>query len=44
LSFVFSGSAFPAGGVEVELSVTIEIEGGTKPACVAAVVYRYIGA
>ncbi len=32
------------GGVEVELSVTIEIEGGTKPACVAAVVYRYIGA
>ncbi|MBN2153286.1 MAG: MaoC family dehydratase [Candidatus Lokiarchaeota archaeon] len=32
------------GGVEVELSVTVEIEGGTKPACVAAVVYRYIGA
>ncbi|MEX2681859.1 MAG: MaoC family dehydratase [Candidatus Sigynarchaeota archaeon] len=32
------------GGIEVELSVTVEIEGGTKPACVASVVYRYIGA
>nr|MDO8109764.1 MaoC family dehydratase [Candidatus Sigynarchaeota archaeon] len=32
------------GGVEVELQVTVEIEGGTKPACAAAVVYRYMGA
>ncbi len=32
------------GGVEVELAVTVEIEGGTKPACAAAVVYRYMGA
>jgi len=32
------------GGVEVELAVTIEIEGGTKPACAAAVVFRYIAA
>ena len=32
------------GGVEVALAVTIEIEGGTKPACAAEVVYRYIGA
>ncbi|HME52744.1 MAG TPA: MaoC family dehydratase [Candidatus Lokiarchaeia archaeon] len=32
------------GGVEVELAVTVEIEGGTKPACAAAVVFRYIPA
>lgn len=32
------------GGVEVELAVTVEIEGGTKPACAAAVVFRYIAA
>ncbi len=30
-----------AGGVQVVLDTTIETEGGTKPNCVAQVVYRY---
>lgn len=30
-----------AGGVQVVLDLTLEIDGGTKPACVAQVVYRY---
>jgi acyl dehydratase len=30
-----------AGGVQVTLTGTIEIEGAPKPACVATVVYRY---
>jgi len=29
------------GGIQVELRATIEIEGTTKPACVATVLYRY---
>ena len=29
------------GGVQVILDLTLETEGGTKPACVAQVVYRY---
>ena len=28
------------GGIQVNIDVTIEIEGGTKPAMVATVVYR----
>jgi acyl dehydratase len=28
-------------GVQVTLDVTLETEGGAKPACVAQVVYRY---
>jgi acyl dehydratase len=30
-----------AGGVQVELAVTYEIEGGSKPVCVAEVLFRY---
>jgi len=30
-----------SGGVQVTLSVTFEVEGGTKPACVAEIVFRY---
>ena len=29
------------GGVQVELDLTLETEGSTKPSCVAQVVYRY---
>jgi acyl dehydratase len=29
------------GGVQVVLDLTFEIEGATKPSCVAQVVYRY---
>ncbi|HMF30854.1 MAG TPA: hypothetical protein VKK79_05550 [Candidatus Lokiarchaeia archaeon] len=29
------------GYIEVEFDVTVEVEGNEKPACVAAVVYRY---
>jgi len=31
-----------AGGVQVTVTGTIEIEGAAKPACVATVVYRYV--
>jgi acyl dehydratase len=30
-----------AGGVQVTLTVTFEIEGGTKPVCVAEILFRY---
>ena len=30
-----------AGGAQVTLAVTFEIEGGTKPVCVAEVLFRY---
>ena len=30
-----------AGGVQVALDVTFEIEGGTKPVCVAEILFRY---
>jgi acyl dehydratase len=30
-----------SGGVQVSLTVTYEVEGGTKPACVAEVLFRY---
>ena len=30
-----------AGGVQATLALTFEIEGGTKPACVAEVLFRY---
>jgi acyl dehydratase len=30
-----------AGGVQVALGVTFEIEGGTKPVCVAEILFRY---
>ncbi|HEY3811201.1 MAG TPA: MaoC family dehydratase [Acidimicrobiales bacterium] len=30
-----------AGGVQVVLAVTFEIEGGTKPVCVAEILFRY---
>jgi acyl dehydratase len=30
-----------SGGVQVTLTVTFEIEGGTKPACVAEILFRY---
>jgi acyl dehydratase len=30
-----------AGGVQVALAVTFEIEGGAKPACVAEILFRY---
>jgi acyl dehydratase len=30
-----------SGGVQVTLSTTFEIEGGTKPVCVAEIVFRY---
>ena len=30
-----------AGGVQVVLDLTLETEGGSKPSCVAQVVYRY---
>jgi acyl dehydratase len=30
-----------SGGAQVQLNVTYEIEGGTKPACVAEVLFRY---
>ena len=29
------------GGVQVQLNVTFEIEGGSKPVCVAEVLFRY---
>jgi acyl dehydratase len=29
------------GGIQVQISVTIEVEGKPKPACVAEVIYRY---
>jgi acyl dehydratase len=31
-----------AGGAQITLAVTFEIEGGTKPVCVAEVVFRYL--
>ena len=31
------------GGVQVTYAVTFEVEGAPKPACVAEVVYRYLG-
>ena len=30
-----------SGGVQVTLTVTFEVEGAAKPACVAAIVFRY---
>ena len=30
-----------AGGVQVTMATTFEIEGGTKPVCVAEIVFRY---
>jgi acyl dehydratase len=30
------------GGVQVTLTVTFEVEGGSKPVCVAEVVFRYL--
>jgi acyl dehydratase len=30
-----------AGGLQVQLNATFEIEGGTKPACVAEILFRY---
>ena len=30
-------------GVQVVLDLTVEVEGGTKPACVARTIYRYYG-
>ncbi len=30
-----------SGGVQVQLNVTFEIEGGSKPVCVAEVLFRY---
>ena len=30
-----------SGGVQVTLAVTFEIEGGSKPACVAEILFRY---
>ena len=30
-----------SGGAQVTLNVTYEIEGGTKPVCVAEVLFRY---
>ena len=30
-----------AGGVQVTLTLTLEVDGATKPSCVATVVYRY---
>ncbi len=30
-----------SGGVQVTITVTFEVEGGTKPVCVAEVVFRY---
>jgi hypothetical protein len=30
-----------AGGVQVTVAMTYELEGGTKPACVAEGVFRY---
>jgi acyl dehydratase len=46
-SKVRAGMALPsvedvAGGVQVTMAVTFEIEGGAKPACVAEVVFRYL--
>ena len=41
LEGVFPPMATPFdGGITMNLGVTIEIEGGTKPAMVATVVYR----
>ena len=31
------------GGYQVALEVTFEVEGATKPACVAEVIFRYYG-
>jgi hypothetical protein len=30
-----------AGGVQVTITLTFEIEGGTKPVCVAEILFRY---
>jgi acyl dehydratase len=38
---VLGGVEDVEGGVQVTLNVTFEIEGGTKPACVAEVLFRY---
>ncbi len=32
-----------SGGVQVVMDLTLEVEGATKPSCVAQVVYRYFG-
>ena len=32
-----------SGGVQVVMDLTLEVEGSTKPSCVAQVVYRYFG-
>jgi acyl dehydratase len=32
-----------AGGYQVTLEVTFEVEGASKPACVAEVIFRYYG-
>lgn len=30
------------GGVQIQMTLTFEVEGATKPACVAEVIYRYL--
>ena len=32
-----------SGGVQIAYALTFEIEGSEKPACVAEVVFRYLG-
>jgi acyl dehydratase len=41
LGVTVAGAEDVKGGVQVELDLTFETEGSTKPSCVAQVVYRY---
>ena len=40
-SFTITGIEEVTGGLQMRANATVEIEGGTKPACVAEVLYRY---
>ena len=39
-----SGVSSTANGVQINLAVTVELEGSQKPALVADVIYRYLSA
>jgi acyl dehydratase len=42
LRVALAGAEPVAGGVQVSLDCTVEIEGGSKPACAAQPVYRFL--
>lgn len=44
LGATLSGVEAVAGGVQVTVEATYEVEGATKPSCVAELLFRYYGA